>query len=297
VARRSQGLVGGWSVLVQRELEVCGSWRPARRRPCSGPPAPPPSGGEAPRGCRRGCRADGPSAPCRDIWAWWGKDYDEAQRRADLQAIAQTPAAEIRLEVNRLVEEVAGDRPPATRTRLATYLNLVPGAIKQSLRRQRPSAAAEPEARQRAGRNNLAARAPCPNSPHAPSTCFLSRGRCGPGRTGSLRPVPSAAPTQSAGAACAALPWGLQGGWPVRAAERPPLVCTPGNATAGSAPSGPGGALPVSRQCHSPCDAAICYNCQPVRPLRRPRPAVSNVTARTFLAAGRAPRTHKPYLL
>ena len=42
-----------------------------------------------------------------------------------------------------------------------------------------------------------------------------------------------------------------------RAAPGPPLDLSQGTAAAGSAPPGPGGALPASRQCHSPCDAAI----------------------------------------
>jgi hypothetical protein len=65
---------------------------------------------------------------------------------------------------------------------------------------------------------------------------------------------------------------------------------------------GPPRQAPAGRcQCHGNVTARVTlrfgYNSRPVRPLRRPRPAASNVTAYAFRAVGRAPRTHKPSLL
>src|SRR5262245_54895768 len=64
-----------------------------------------------------------------DGWGWWKQSGDEAKRRAELQALAQAPAAEVRQAVNEAVEEVAATQPPEVRERLATYLTQVPALV------------------------------------------------------------------------------------------------------------------------------------------------------------------------
>jgi formylglycine-generating enzyme required for sulfatase activity len=70
-----------------------------------------------------------------NVWAWWSKAQDEPQRRAEVEALARAPDAEIRQWVRRTVDEVAVGQPPEVRQALETYLQQVPGAIRQSLRR------------------------------------------------------------------------------------------------------------------------------------------------------------------
>jgi formylglycine-generating enzyme required for sulfatase activity len=71
----------------------------------------------------------------RDVWAWWGKDRSEAERRADLESLAQMPAGEIRREAEAAVAEVAAAQPPAVKAALTTYLTQLPESVRQSLRR------------------------------------------------------------------------------------------------------------------------------------------------------------------
>ncbi len=71
----------------------------------------------------------------RDVWEWWGKGKSESERRAEVEALAQVPAAEYRKQVEAVVAEVAADRPPQERQELAAYLAQVPAAVRQTLRR------------------------------------------------------------------------------------------------------------------------------------------------------------------
>ncbi len=83
----------------------------------------------------------------KDVWAWWSKDRDEAGRKADLEALAQTPTATLRKEAEQVVAEVAPDRSAAERGRVAGYLSLLPSVIRQSLRRpEDPSGKSVPSA-------------------------------------------------------------------------------------------------------------------------------------------------------
>lgn len=74
-------------------------------------------------------------AAVKDVWSWWAKDRNDHQRRADIQAIAQAAAVQVREEVTKIVREVAADRPRAEQQMLTGYLIQVPAAIRQSLRR------------------------------------------------------------------------------------------------------------------------------------------------------------------
>jgi formylglycine-generating enzyme required for sulfatase activity len=70
----------------------------------------------------------------QDVWAWWRKERTPEQRRADLQALAQAPPAEVQAAVQQVVAEVAGDRPIEEQIRLSRYLSEVPAALRRSLR-------------------------------------------------------------------------------------------------------------------------------------------------------------------
>src|SRR4051794_7152620 len=59
----------------------------------------------------------------------------QADLAADLQALAQAPAAEVRLEAAAAAQEVAADQPPAVQQQLALYLTQVPAMVRRSLRR------------------------------------------------------------------------------------------------------------------------------------------------------------------
>lgn len=71
----------------------------------------------------------------QDVCGWWRKERTPEQRRADVEALAQAPAAEVRGAVHDIVLELAADRPAEVRQALSLYLSLVPAAIRQSLRR------------------------------------------------------------------------------------------------------------------------------------------------------------------
>ncbi len=73
----------------------------------------------------------------RDVWGWWSKDKNEAQRRAEVQALAAVPSAEMNKAVKQAVAEVAAGEPPEVQARLLTFVNMVPAAIHLSLRRPR----------------------------------------------------------------------------------------------------------------------------------------------------------------
>jgi formylglycine-generating enzyme required for sulfatase activity len=71
----------------------------------------------------------------RDAWDWWKKDRTPEQRRAEIEALAQAPAPEIREQIEETVAAVASDRPPEVQLALSLYLSQVPAAVRQSLRR------------------------------------------------------------------------------------------------------------------------------------------------------------------
>jgi formylglycine-generating enzyme required for sulfatase activity/tetratricopeptide (TPR) repeat protein len=73
---------------------------------------------------------------CQDIWSNWGKGRSEQQRKADLEALVQAPPAEVQRQVREVVREVAKDQSPQVQFQLESYLNQVPTATRQSLRRR-----------------------------------------------------------------------------------------------------------------------------------------------------------------
>jgi tetratricopeptide (TPR) repeat protein len=78
---------------------------------------------------------EGVPAIARDIWAWWGPERDEAARKAEVEALAQAAPSTLRKQAEQIVLEVAPERSPAERSRVAIYLSLLPGAVRHSLRR------------------------------------------------------------------------------------------------------------------------------------------------------------------
>ncbi|MFO0928366.1 MAG: hypothetical protein U0736_15220 [Gemmataceae bacterium] len=70
-----------------------------------------------------------------EAWKWWHADRDAEGRRLDLIAVAQASPVEVREQAQQLVLEFAGDRPEVEQKRLEVYLSLVPGQVRQSLRR------------------------------------------------------------------------------------------------------------------------------------------------------------------
>jgi serine/threonine protein kinase len=81
----------------------------------------------------------------RDAWDAWSIARDEAQRRAEVEAVAQATPAAVTLAVAEVVEEVAADRSEADRQALATYLKQLPASIRRTLRRPAdPSGATAP---------------------------------------------------------------------------------------------------------------------------------------------------------
>ncbi len=70
-----------------------------------------------------------------DAWDYWQKATREEQRPAEVQAVAQMPAAELRAEVARIVREEAAALSAAQQAQVASYLGQVPAMIRRSLRR------------------------------------------------------------------------------------------------------------------------------------------------------------------
>jgi serine/threonine protein kinase len=66
---------------------------------------------------------------------WWSREADEEQRRAELQELVQASASAVGEVVQEVVQEIAGDKPPEVREALAGYLQQMPAAIRQTLRR------------------------------------------------------------------------------------------------------------------------------------------------------------------
>jgi serine/threonine protein kinase len=75
------------------------------------------------------------SAIVSSVWNWWTKRKEAKERRAELEALAQATAAEVRTAVKELVAELAGDRSPAEQARLEAYLLAVPAQLRRTLRR------------------------------------------------------------------------------------------------------------------------------------------------------------------
>jgi hypothetical protein len=72
----------------------------------------------------------------RDVWGWWCQDRSDGQRRAELEVLAQAPAAEVQKVARQVAREVAEGKPADVQLRLETYLTLVPASLRRPLRRQ-----------------------------------------------------------------------------------------------------------------------------------------------------------------
>src|SRR4051794_28386117 len=72
----------------------------------------------------------------RDIWGSWAKDRNEAERKADVQALVEARPDEVKQHVKEAVREVAGDQPSTVQLQLETYLCQVPTVVQKSLRRR-----------------------------------------------------------------------------------------------------------------------------------------------------------------
>jgi formylglycine-generating enzyme required for sulfatase activity len=71
----------------------------------------------------------------RDAWEGWGQDRDDAARRAELEALAQAAAGELRQAVEETVAEIAADRSDEIRQKLTAFLLQVPPTVRHALRR------------------------------------------------------------------------------------------------------------------------------------------------------------------
>jgi hypothetical protein len=71
----------------------------------------------------------------KDVWEWWTKDRTTAQCRADVEAVVQAGAEEVREQAAEIVLEVMPDKPLEVRQAVETYLTQVPASIRRSLRR------------------------------------------------------------------------------------------------------------------------------------------------------------------
>ena len=70
-----------------------------------------------------------------DVYVWWKGKRTPDQQREELQHLAQAPISEVREEIQAVVAEIAGDQPLSVRENLSIYLSLLPGAIRQTMRR------------------------------------------------------------------------------------------------------------------------------------------------------------------
>lgn len=71
----------------------------------------------------------------QDIWDWWGETRSETERQAEVEALAQAPADEVRQAVAAVVDEIAADAAPAVREALESYLGKLPENIREALAR------------------------------------------------------------------------------------------------------------------------------------------------------------------
>jgi formylglycine-generating enzyme required for sulfatase activity len=71
----------------------------------------------------------------RDVWKWWGKDKPREELRDAVEAVAQLPPAEAHQLAQEAVAAEGADKPEAARQTVAGYLEMIPLAVRQSLRR------------------------------------------------------------------------------------------------------------------------------------------------------------------
>ncbi len=75
---------------------------------------------------------------CQDAYKFWKEDRPaEAERRADLEQLAQAPADEVRRQAEQIAAEIA---PPEAQLKLVSYLQHLPSVVRRTLtRRDDPS--------------------------------------------------------------------------------------------------------------------------------------------------------------
>src|SRR5262245_16002016 len=61
-----------------------------------------------------------------EVWAAWGLQTNEDQRRAELEAIVRMAAQEFRRQVEEVVREVASGQPPQVQQHLSRCLENLP---------------------------------------------------------------------------------------------------------------------------------------------------------------------------
>jgi formylglycine-generating enzyme required for sulfatase activity len=71
----------------------------------------------------------------RDVYKWWAKDAPQEELRQEVQAVAQLPPMEVHQLALEAVAAEGADKPEALRQSVAGYLEMVPLAVRQSLRR------------------------------------------------------------------------------------------------------------------------------------------------------------------
>src|SRR6185437_3406812 len=74
---------------------------------------------------------------CKDAWDWWSKDRNPDERKADVEAVAQAGAEQIKQEVAEFVLEFASDKPTESQEMISLFLTKVPGELRKSLRQSR----------------------------------------------------------------------------------------------------------------------------------------------------------------
>src|SRR4051794_7024261 len=69
-----------------------------------------------------------------EAYKWW-KKRKPGEQQQDLAELANANPPEVLEMAHEIIEEEAPDKPPEVKKQLEVYLSLVPGAIRQSLRR------------------------------------------------------------------------------------------------------------------------------------------------------------------
>jgi len=72
---------------------------------------------------------------CKDAWELWSKDRSADERKADVEAVAQAGAEQIKEEVAEKVLEFAADKPQEVQETISFLLSQVPSMVRKSLRR------------------------------------------------------------------------------------------------------------------------------------------------------------------
>ncbi len=71
----------------------------------------------------------------QDIWKGWGRGRKPEEMRDEIQQLAQAPPEDIYAAAAAVVAEAAADQSPEVQKALSIYLELIPGVIRQSMRR------------------------------------------------------------------------------------------------------------------------------------------------------------------